>query len=631
MIFCSHTRHVSPRSPLRRWKRWGWYWGLGAIATLVVLLSPFLLPPTQAQLPSLQPDSSQPPADVQRRGLLEITDVLLDGERVFRIAAPTVFDRSNPQDQIPVEIRARQINATLQQLTMVVPAENRSPYQDHTTFLDPETLRIVYQSVNGQPVLFVDDAYLATARVVLTVTAADVQYHSTTADALAERWQEQLEDHLLRALQNRQPEARQAQIRQALGLALGMIMLIGGLFAVRHLLGHRKSRLEEVQKEQIAGENSLEPLRNKNLEYHRSQFFETLKRHLGLQRRLQIVSFLRWLLLWIADFVALGGVAAILYTFPQTRSFSLALISIPALILTTWFVVGLLDRLLDFAIDRFLDIWETENEEIATPASIQRMFTITNAIKGVKSLAVYGLGILWVLQRLNLVPGSVLALGALAALALSFTAQSLVRDMINGFLILLEDHYGIGDYVGIGTVMGVVENLTLRMTQIRTDAGNLVTLPNGQIHQASNMSRTWSRSDFVVRVDYATDVNLALDTVRSEFHKMVQDPDWRAFVFEPPDLLGVDELSHEGIQIRIWMRTAPLKQWRVAQEFRRRLKMAFDAKGIQIGIPKHQFVGQLTDSQKPPALPAAASPAPPSSDSSPPTSPTDHTMMHIDE
>jgi small conductance mechanosensitive channel len=181
-------------------------------------------------------------------------------------------------------------------------------------------------------------------------------------------------------------------------------------------------------------------------------------------------------------------------------------------------------------------------------------------------------------------------LGALVAVALSFTAQSLVRDMINGFLILIEDHYGMGDYVAVDDTAGFVENLTLRVTQIRTDSGNLVTIPNSHIQKAENMSRTWSRCDFVVEVAYDADVDKVLDIMHEEIYQMAAEPKWQAAILDPEEILGIDELSHSGIRIRIWIRTAPLKQWLVAREFRRRLRYAFEHHQIPIGMPQQAWI-----------------------------------------
>jgi len=567
-----------------------------AIATCALLLGLSLGFPASgeevaiAQLPAVQTDSTQPPPSVERSGLLEATNVRLDGEVLFRIAAPTVFDRNNFGDQVPVEVRARQVENTLRQFLGPNPLYGEAPFYNHTTLLDPDTLRVGIQTINSQPVLFVDDAYLVESRIVITVTEADARYHSTSPEQLAIEWRRTLQRQLRAALIARQPAAQRQQVHRVILLLLGVLGVSLVLWVGRKFLGDRREALEKVLHDQHAATQPLEPLTNKGMDYSRPQFFDALKHHVGIQKRIQILAFLRWLLFWTIGLVWFIGISAGLSTFPQTRPFASRVISTPFLILATWFATSLINRILDFVIDRFTDTWEKENEETLTPAHIQRAFTITNAIKGLKSVLIYLIGALLVLWAMDLFPASLLALGALVAVALSFTAQSLVRDLINGFLILLEDHYGIGDYVSVDGTFGFVENLTLRVTQVRTDSGNLVTIPNSLIQKAENMSRTWSRCDFVVEVSYDSDVDKALAIIHDEIHQMAAEPKWESAILDPEELMGVDELSHSGIRIRIWIRTAPLKQWLVAREFRRRLRHAFEHQGVQIGIPQQAWI-----------------------------------------
>ncbi|MBD1912601.1 mechanosensitive ion channel family protein [Leptolyngbya sp. FACHB-16] len=545
-----------------------------------------------AQFPPIQTDNNQPPTGVVRQGLIEVTDLELDGRDLFTIAAPTVYNRADPGTQVPVEERARQIETTLRQLTARAPEGERSPSQTHVTVLDPESLKVFYETVNGLPVIFADDDYLAEAKVLVTVTNTDAEYQGIPRNTLAERWQDILQKRLYESLRNRQPDAFRAQMKRALALAIAILVLSLLFLFLRRVLGKRKEAMEALQVNQATG-NTAE-IRLDGTEVPWPLRFGRPQQQLSLQRRLQLVSLFRWLMLWLVGFVWVVGVAATLYTFPQTRGLALSVVSTPALILGAWFMTGLLNRLLDVTIDRLTDVWEEGQDESLTQAELQRILTISTAFKGLKTFLVYAFGVLWVLQRLSLVPGSVLALGALLALTLSFTAQSLVKDMINGFLILLEDHYGIGDQITVGTVTGIVENLTLRVTQIRTDNGNLVTIPNSLINQVENMSRTWARCNFVIDVAYDTDVDRALAIVREEAHRMAEDEEWRSLILNPEELLGVDNLSHTGIRIRLWMRTLPLKQWAVGRELRLRLKRAFDAYQVQIGVPQQLLMGEVS-------------------------------------
>jgi small conductance mechanosensitive channel len=565
---------------------------IGSIAILIVLISPAIDQPASGQLPSLTfPTRTQPPASVERSGALEAVAVRLDGEELFTIASPAVLDRSQTGIQIPVEVRASQVEANLKPLIVGnrLLGENR---------LDPNTMQISIERVNGQPVLFVKDATLAEAKALITVTNTDAQYYSISPDKLADRWKVILEEKLREALELRQPEALQRQtatVSKILAITALLTLVLGGIWT---LFDRRRQQLEQREAAELtamqasrSATGETDVIESSNAEQGRLQ---GLQQHLGIQQRLQIVRFLRWLLFWAIAFVWGLGIAYSLDAFAQTRQFAERVITIPLVILFTWFLTGLVNRLTDFAVDRFIQ--GQQQDQSLTEANLQRMTTVANVLKGLKMVLIYIVGILCVLEWLKLTPGSVLVLGALAALTVSFTVQSLVKDLANGFLILLEDQFRIGDYVRVNTAAGYVENLNLRITQIRSDDGNLITLPNSLIAQVENMSRTWARTDFRIEVAYHTDVDHALAVVRETVDRMAQDPEWRTLILDTQELFGVDQISHTGIVIRIWIKTAPLKQWMTARELRRRLKIAFDHHHIQIGIPQQIWLDNLVES-----------------------------------
>ncbi len=558
---------------------------LCSIAILIVLMNPAIARSIPlGQLPSLTtPSGTQPlPSGVERRGTLESTEVRLDGKKLFRIASPAVLNRSEPGSQVPVEVRATQIERNLEQL---VTGNGLSDKE----VLNPNTFQVLSETVNGLPVLSVKDATLSEAKVLLTVTDTDAQYASISKDLLATRWKEILERELRQALELRQPEALQQQVSTVVKVLVATLLLTLVLGTAWAFFSRRRQQLEQHQVAESAmihahelhiPELAVEPSdTNQGL-----QLFQGLRHHFSLQRRLQMVQFLQWFLFWAIALIWVVGVAYSLNAFPQTRQFAKKVVTIPIVILITWFVTGLTNRLTDLLVDQFIQ--NREQEQSLTEANLQRIGTIANVVKGLKMVVVYMVAILWVLQWLNLVPGSVLTLGALLALAVSFAAQSLVKDLVNGFLILLEDQFRIGDNIRVADISGMVENLNLRVTQIRSDEGNLITLPNSLIAKVENRSRTWARTDFRIEVAYNTDVDRALAVVRETVDRMAQDPAWQSVILDTHELFGVEQISHTGIVIRILIKTAPLKQWNTARELRRRLKIDFDRNHIQIGIPQ---------------------------------------------
>lgn len=195
--------------------------------------------------------------------------------------------------------------------------------------------------------------------------------------------------------------------------------------------------------------------------------------------------------------------------------------------------------------------------------------------------------------------GPLVAAGGILGLAVSFGAQSLVKDLITGFFILFENQFGIGDVIEAAAKSGTVEQMTMRVTMLRDLRGVLHVLPNGQITTVSNLTRSWSRAVVEVSIGYGSDLDHALTVLRDELGTFQQDPVWQSRLEGVSEVLGVEQLADHGVVIRTVLRTAPGGQWEVAREFRRRIKNRFDAEKIAI----HYF-------QRPypkPAVPAPGS------------------------
>jgi moderate conductance mechanosensitive channel len=561
-----------------------------------------------SQIPSLpQSNTSQLPNGVTRQGLLEVTDVKLGGKEVLKIASPAVFNRNELGNQIPVEVRSHQIEANLEQILKSDRSSVLDSSEERSTPLDPDTIHVFIETLNRQPLLFVKDAGLAEPRVLLTVTDTDAQYHVTTKEILATRWQKLLEKELRQALELRKPGALRQQINDAIKIAIAAIASSIFLWLLSRVLEWREKALAQYQASQASqaiapvssdeeAEGTQNEIANKVAREHKPQLLEILRQQFSSQQsiqwRLQIVGLLRWLVFWTIAFVWVAGIAGALYQFPQTRPFALGVVSTPILILTVWFVTGLVNRLTNLAIDRIINTWGKNTLTIEnSQRRSQRLTTTVSALKGLITVLIYCFGIIVVLQFLNIAPISLLAFGTLLALAISFGIQNVIKDLVNGILILMEDQYAVGDMIMVGSATGIVENVNLRITQIRSPDGRLITLPNSLIAQVDNLTRIWSRSDFVVEVAYNTDVDKALAIVMQEAKQLARDPVWKPLILDVGEVFGVERISHTGIEIKIWIKTLPLKQFDVGRELRRRLKIAFDRHGIQIGMPQQVWIG----------------------------------------
>lgn len=181
--------------------------------------------------------------------------------------------------------------------------------------------------------------------------------------------------------------------------------------------------------------------------------------------------------------------------------------------------------------------------------------------------------------------GPLLATAGIAGLAISFGAQSLVKDIIGGMIIVLEAQFGIGDVIRVAGTSGQVEKITLRATTLRDLQGVVHTVPNGQINTVSNMTKGWSRAVLDIGVAYKEDVDRVMDVLRDIGREMRADPEWSALMMEDIEIAGVDDFGDSAVVIRVLAKTLPLKQWSVGREMRRRIKIRFDREGIEIPFP----------------------------------------------
>jgi small conductance mechanosensitive channel len=175
------------------------------------------------------------------------------------------------------------------------------------------------------------------------------------------------------------------------------------------------------------------------------------------------------------------------------------------------------------------------------------------------------------------------------AVAIGFLTRNLLEDILNGALILCTDRFAIGDVITVGDKGGLVEDMNLHVTSLRGTDGQLTTIPNRRIDVVDNVTQRWSRVDFTVRVAAAADPRQALAVVEAEAQRFWQEPEWQELLMAPPDLLGIDEISHAGTLIRVWIATRPLKQWLVGRQFRLRIKLALEAAGIELGMPQQRI------------------------------------------
>lgn len=217
-----------------------------------------------------------------------------------------------------------------------------------------------------------------------------------------------------------------------------------------------------------------------------------------------------------------------------------------------------------------------------------RVTTISRVSKSIVTIIWLTTGFITALSLIGINVAPLLAGAGILGLAISLASQNLIKDAINGFFIILEDQYAVGDVIDVGGIGGLVENINLRITQVRDGEGRLITIPNSEIKIVANLSSQWSRADLNIPVAYHTDIDKALHLIQQVAEEICEDDNWRERIIESPQILGVDNFADRGILIKVWIKTEPLKQWEVGREFRRRIKIAFDRAEIPIPPPHQQ-------------------------------------------
>jgi small-conductance mechanosensitive channel len=211
--------------------------------------------------------------------------------------------------------------------------------------------------------------------------------------------------------------------------------------------------------------------------------------------------------------------------------------------------------------------------------------TLVPLAHAVLKVAMVFIGVLIVLEQLNVNTGPILAGVGILGLAIGFGAQSLVKDVINGLFILFEDSISVGDVATLRGTGGLVEKVTLRAVTLRDLAGNVHVIPNSSIDMVTNMTKEFSRYILDVGVAYREDVDEVINVLKEIDEEMRADPAYGVDMLQPIDILGLDRFDDSAIVIRARLITKPIRQWRVGREFNRRMKKVFDERGIEIPFP----------------------------------------------
>ena len=269
----------------------------------------------------------------------------------------------------------------------------------------------------------------------------------------------------------------------------------------------------------------------------------------------------------------------------------------PSLIalLIAYVLIGLL---LNRASKSFLEKVSKKYDESNDVEGKKRIITLTKLSKTVLSIGAKTVIVFIMLSELGIDVAPLLAGAGIIGLAVGFGAQELVRDVISGFFIIVEDQIRVGDVVNINGFGGVVEKIHIRTIILRDYSGTVHVIQNGKINSLSNMTKQWSAMVFDIGVAYKEDTDEVIEVIKEVGGTLQADEVLGQDILEPIEIAGLDRFGESEIVIKARQKTTPGMQWPIGREFRKRLKKAFDEKGIDIPFPHRTLFwgeGQLPE------------------------------------
>ena len=264
------------------------------------------------------------------------------------------------------------------------------------------------------------------------------------------------------------------------------------------------------------------------------------------------------------------------------RSHGATILIIILVAVAAYYLLGITTKTLSRRIQALDDVEDSELD--------RRTKTIFRVVRSTGAVIIVGTAIMMILTELGVAITPVLASVGFVGLAFGLGAQTLVKDMIAGLFILIEDQYTVGDVAEIGGITGTVEHMTLRATEIRDLYGTVHIIPNGEIRIVANKSRDWSRAIVDVNVAYEEDVDTAVQALQEVGQLAETDEMIGLLLQETPVVTGVEGLEEWAMRLRLMVKTLPNGQWEVQRYLRRQIRLVFAQKGIELAFPRQELM-----------------------------------------
>lgn len=249
-------------------------------------------------------------------------------------------------------------------------------------------------------------------------------------------------------------------------------------------------------------------------------------------------------------------------------------------------VAFVLNIILSRIIRRAVIIAVVPDKNMSPEAEVKRENTLIRIFNGTLAVVITIMASLMILKEAGLDIAPILAGAGIVGLAVGFGGQYLIRDIITGLFIILENQYRIGDVINIDGIGGSVEDISLRKTTLRNLDGTVHHIPHGVISKVSNLSKNFARVNLNIGISYSTNLEHAIAVINKTGEELASDPKFKELIISPPAFLRVEDFADSAVIVKILGDTQPLKQWEVTGELRKRLKIAFDREGIEIPFPQ---------------------------------------------
>ncbi len=246
----------------------------------------------------------------------------------------------------------------------------------------------------------------------------------------------------------------------------------------------------------------------------------------------------------------------------------------------------ILNRVIKKVVEKAVRVAIIQGKYGSKNAEKMREDTLIMIFNGIIRISIITTAMLMILSEMGLMIGPILAGAGIVGLAVGFGGQYLIRDIISGLFIIIENQYRVGDVVNFDGTGGLVEDISIRMTTLRDLNGTVYHVPHGEIKKVANLSKNFSRVNLNIGISYNSNLEHVITIVNQIGNELAQDPLWKEFITKAPQFLRVDDFADSSIVIKILGETQPIKQWDVTGELRKRIKIAFDKEGIEIPFPQ---------------------------------------------